>query len=88
MLGIYPTTALVQLNTGEKAIIKQHDPDAPLLPRIMVLIDAAGNPLQTPLEVDLRHQSNVPTRSIECALDPDAGDHLQRLPSLEVLFDA
>lgn len=89
MLGIYPTTALVQLNTGEKAIVKQHDPDAPLLPQVLVFADAIGNPLQPPIELDLRHQSDAPVRAIECALDPNvAGEYLRRLPNLEDLFHA
>jgi HD-GYP domain-containing protein (c-di-GMP phosphodiesterase class II) len=90
MLGIYPTTSLVQLNTGEKALVKLHDTDAPLLPRILVVVDVEGNLMQPPLEVDLRHQSGDLPRTIECALDPhtSAGELLRRLPSLEDLLDA
>lgn len=90
MLGIYPTTALVLLNTGEKALVKQHDPDAPLSPRILVLTDAQGGLIQPPLAVDLREQGGEPVRAIESALDPHspAAEFMRRLPSLEDLLDA
>jgi len=88
MLGIYPTNTLVLLNTGEKALVKQHEPSAPLLPQILVVTDATGHPIQPPLDVDLRNQTGTPKRAIECALDPHADHHSRHLPSLEDLFDA
>lgn len=71
LLGIYPPTTAVLLNTGERAVIKEHYADTPLQPRVVIHYDANGHPLVPPLEVDLRQATELPRR-IESAVDPAA----------------
>jgi HD-GYP domain-containing protein (c-di-GMP phosphodiesterase class II) len=68
LLGIYPPTTAVLLNSGERAVIKEHYVDAPLQPRVVIYYGADGTPLDSPLDVDLRQATELP-RMIECALD-------------------
>jgi HD-GYP domain-containing protein (c-di-GMP phosphodiesterase class II) len=44
-LGIFPVGSLVELNTGEVGVVIAQNPAKRLLPRVMVLRDAKGNPL-------------------------------------------
>lgn len=71
LLGIYPPTTAVLLNTGERAVIKEHYADTPLQPRVVIHYDANGHPLVPPLEVDLRQATEL-QRRIESAVDPAA----------------
>ena len=75
MLGIYPATTLVQLSTGEKAVVKQHHADAPLLPQVIVLSNADGSLCDPPMALDLRRQPGDGGRAIKAALDPQAPAH-------------
>lgn len=82
MLGIYPATAAVLLNTGEKAIVKTFQHESPLQPIIRIIYDAQGNLLNPVVEVDLSQQNpDDCTRVIESALDPTSKqvDPLRRL---------
>ena len=90
LLGIYPPTAMVLLNTGEKAVVRRHHADAPLLPEVVVVVDGAGTLCHPPLELDLRHQVGEPRRTIESAVDlhSPGNENLRRLPLLEDLFSA
>ena len=57
LVGIYPAGNLVQLNTGETAVVtKVHAPD-PHRPRVKVVIDRAGAHLDFPYEVNLWEQN-------------------------------
>jgi putative nucleotidyltransferase with HDIG domain len=57
LVGIYPAGNLVQLNTGETAVVtKVHAPD-PHRPRVKVVIDRAGARLDFPYEVNLWEQN-------------------------------
>lgn len=67
LLGIYPPTTAVLLNSGERAVIKEHHPDTPLQPRVVIYYAADGTPLDPPREVDLRQATE--SRAIESALD-------------------
>lgn len=71
LLGIYPPTTAVLLNTGERAVVKEHYAEAPLLPRLAIHYGADANPLDPPLQVDLR-QENPLQRAIVSALDMSA----------------
>lgn len=90
LLGIYPPTTAVLLNTGEKALVKEHHRDKPLNPTIMIFYDADGRPLHRPLEIDLRQQSGEEQRVVESAVDLMSPGHegwRQRLAA-EELFHA
>lgn len=53
-IGMFPVGSLVELNTGEIAIVLTHNRTQRLLPRIMIICDAKKKPYDTPLTVDLR----------------------------------
>ncbi|AOY89579.1 phosphohydrolase [Marinobacter salinus] len=52
MIGVYPPGSLVELNTGEVAIVVATHPGRKLKPRVEVLLDANKNPVR-PRIVDL-----------------------------------
>jgi putative nucleotidyltransferase with HDIG domain len=53
LLGIYPPGNLVRLSTGEIAVVIQaHAPD-PHRPRVRIVMDARGQPLESPRDVNL-----------------------------------
>ena len=68
LLGIYPPTTAVMLDTGERAVIKEHRADTPLQPRVVIYYSADGSVLEPPIEIDLR-QVTTPPRMIESAID-------------------
>ncbi|HVY46009.1 MAG TPA: hypothetical protein VHB21_09025, partial [Minicystis sp.] len=79
-LGLFPTGTLVELSTGEVAIVVQ-TPSSPALysqPRVRVVLDATGGSLHRPIEIDLaqRPGRGEPARHIRrvvaTADDPSA----------------
>jgi hypothetical protein len=57
-LGLFPTGTLVELSTGEVAVVVQ-TPAHPSLysqPRVRVVLDVAGGALPRPIEIDLAQQ--------------------------------
>lgn len=70
VVGVYPVGSVVALNTGEIAIVRSVNHDAPLEP-VVILVKGPGNTLLSrPTELDLRHQSQAPHRSIATVKDP------------------
>jgi HD-GYP domain-containing protein (c-di-GMP phosphodiesterase class II) len=53
-VGMFPVGSLVELNTGEIAIVLTHNRTQRFLPRIMIICDAQKKPHSTPLTIDLR----------------------------------
>ena len=53
-VGMFPVGGLVELNTGEIAIVLTHNRTQRFLPRIMIICDAQKKPHSTPLTIDLR----------------------------------
>ncbi|QOJ21031.1 MAG: DUF3391 domain-containing protein [Gammaproteobacteria bacterium] len=53
-VGMFPVGSLVELNTGEIAIVLTHNRTQRFLPRIMIICDAQKKPYSTPLTIDLR----------------------------------
>ena len=53
-LGMFPVGSLVELNTGEIAIVLTHNRTQIFLPNIMIILDAKKQPYDNPLTVDLR----------------------------------
>jgi len=80
LLGIYPLTAAVVLNTGERGVVRQRHPEAPLQPLVAIHYDSAGHILEPPLLVDLRQVADN-RRAITGAFDPIApgGQQWRRL---------
>ncbi len=52
-IGIFPVGSLVQLNSGEAAVVIAQNPAKRLLPRVMVVRDAEGNPTRPHKMLDL-----------------------------------
>ena len=74
-LGLFPAGALVQLNTGEIAIV-MGAPELPLefaRPPVRVLADARGKPIEPPLDVDLAapRRPGQPLRFVQRSLAID-----------------
>lgn len=70
VVGIYPVGSVVELNTGELAVVRRAHHDAPLQPCV-VLVKGPGNTLlPRPHDMDLRHQSGTPHRAVATARDP------------------
>lgn len=52
-LGIYPVGSLVELNSGEVAVVLAHNRVRRLKPRVLIILDAAKQPYGAPLPLDL-----------------------------------
>ncbi|THJ20876.1 MAG: DUF3391 domain-containing protein [Nitrospira sp. CG24E] len=70
VVGVYPVGSCVSLNTGERAIVKQFNHEAPIRPLVVLITDEAGHRRSTPLDVDLAVQVPKPERAIASILDP------------------
>ncbi len=83
VVGVYPVGSVVELNTGEVAIVKQIHHHVPLAP-VVFLVKSAGNTLlSNPRELDLVAQIETPHRKITAILDPkqagiDPTDYLDK----------
>ena len=58
-IGIFPVGAVVELNSGEVAVVIAQNLEKRLQPRIMVVRDAAGNPLRPQKLLDLSKAPKV-----------------------------
>lgn len=58
-IGIFPVGALVELNSGEIGIVIAQNQVRRLLPRVMVVLDAKGNPLNPQIILDLVKEPKV-----------------------------
>jgi HD-GYP domain-containing protein (c-di-GMP phosphodiesterase class II) len=58
-VGIFPTGALVELNTGEIAVVIRHNRERRLEPRVLVLTGVDRKPLAAPQELDLMMQKQL-----------------------------
>lgn len=52
-IGLYPTGTLVELNTGEVAVVIEQNFERRLKPKVMVVLNACKEPLSKPLLLDL-----------------------------------
>ncbi|RKR72014.1 HD-GYP domain-containing protein [Marinobacter nauticus] len=71
MIGIYPPGSLVELNTGEVALVVSTHPGRKLKPKVEILLDNNRHPI-TPRVMDLSSQTTTdgPAREIKAPL-PD-----------------
>jgi HD-GYP domain-containing protein (c-di-GMP phosphodiesterase class II) len=70
VVGVYPVGSCVSLNTGETAIVKQFNHQAPIRPLVLVIKDEVGHHRSLPLDLDLSAQLRLPKRTIAAILDP------------------
>ncbi len=72
LVGIYPAGNLVRLDTGEVAVVLQVYAPDPYRPRVRLVRDAAGQPIERRVELNLWETAPDPGRpsSITTPLDP------------------
>lgn len=69
-LGVYPFGSLVELNTGERAVVYSVNPEERLKPAVKLIAGADGRPYDPPFIVDLSCQDGAgPVRLITRVLD-------------------
>ena len=69
-LGVYPIGSLVELSTGERAVVVSTKPELSVKPSLKIICDAKGHPYPSPLLIDLSEPDEGPTRAILRDLDP------------------
>lgn len=52
-IGLYPTGTLVELSTGEVAVVVEQNFERRLKPKVMLVLDAVKNPVRKPVLLDL-----------------------------------
>lgn len=69
-LGVYPFGSLVELNTGERAVVYSVNPEERLKPSVKLITDANGRAYDPPFIVDLSQPDETgPVRLIARVLD-------------------
>lgn len=63
-IGIYPVGSLVELNTGEVAIVIAHSRVRRLRPRVMLILDSKKRPHASPMMLDLINDPVSPVAGI------------------------
>ncbi|MGP1715867.1 MAG: HD-GYP domain-containing protein [Methylophilus sp.] len=58
--GIYPVSSLVELNSGEVAVVIQQNQIRRLQPRVMILLDTQKIRMKSPVTLDLIHSPLTP----------------------------
>ncbi len=70
-LGVYPIGSLVELSTGERAVVVSTRPELSVKPSLKIISDAKGRHYADPLLIDLSESDEGgPARSILRDLDP------------------
>lgn len=64
-IGLYPTGTLVELSTGEVAVVVEQNFERRLKPKVMVVLDAVKQPLMEPEMVDLAKDEREKQAKIE-----------------------
>jgi HD-GYP domain-containing protein (c-di-GMP phosphodiesterase class II) len=72
VVGVYPVGSCVSLSTGETAIVKQFNHQAPIRPLVVLVTDEAGHRRSSPVDLDLAAQPCGPEQTIVSILDPAA----------------
>ena len=70
VVGVYPVGSIVQLNTGEVAVVRRVNRLAPLEPMIIVVKGAGNTILSSPETIDLAQAEGSMRRSIVGVTDP------------------
>jgi len=65
-VGVYPTGTLVELNSGEVAIVTGHNQDRRLFPQVLVVLDASKSPMKAGRPLDLKewNHGSQPKRAL------------------------
>ncbi len=70
LLGVFPISSAVELNTGEKAVVIECFREHPSQPVIRIYYDKKGGLMPKPLNVNLSKQKHNEERSIKQVLNP------------------
>lgn len=70
VVGVYPVGSVVQLNTGELAVVSQINRHAPLRPRVIVVKGTGNTFLSQPEHADLNQAEGAACRAIVAVTDP------------------
>ena len=73
-VGIFPAGTLVELNTGEIAVVLKEHQSTRLQPELAIILDSEKRSLQEFKVIDLKQQSLTPTVWIERGAEPGAYD--------------
>ncbi len=72
VLGVYPLTSAVQLNTGERGIVIEMNRKSPVSPTVKIFYDGNTKPLKQPTVINLAEQAEGDeNRKIEAIIDPN-----------------
>ncbi|MCP9473462.1 MAG: HD-GYP domain-containing protein [Nitrospira sp.] len=85
VVGVYPVGSLVELNTGEVAVVRRVHREAPLAPHVIIVKSASNVLLSKPIECDLREETKISGRAIQAVTGPhdvgiDPGVYLDQEP--------
>ncbi|MCP9449005.1 MAG: HD-GYP domain-containing protein [Nitrospira sp.] len=85
VVGVFPVGSLVELNTGEVAVVRRVHREAPLAPHVIIVKSASNVLLSKPIECDLREETKVSGRAIRAVTGPhdvgiDPSVYLDREP--------
>lgn len=70
VVGVYPVGSVVQLNTGELAVVSQVNRHAPLRPRVIVVKGTGNTFLSQPEHADLNQAEGAARLAIVAVTDP------------------
>jgi HD-GYP domain-containing protein (c-di-GMP phosphodiesterase class II) len=70
VVGVYPVGSVVELDSGETAIVQKINRGAPVEPLVLIVKSAGHTVRSSPEEVDLSQQTVSPRRSIAAVKDP------------------
>jgi len=70
VVGVYPVGSVVELNTGEIAIVRRVRHESPLEPDVLIVKSAGNVLLSRPEAHDLMQQAQTPHRTIAAVKDP------------------
>ncbi|MCP9470700.1 MAG: HD-GYP domain-containing protein [Nitrospira sp.] len=85
VVGVFPVGSLVELNTGEVAVVRRVHREAPLAPLVIIVKSASNVLLSKPIECDLREETTISGRTIRAVKGPhdvgiDPGVYLDQEP--------
>lgn len=70
IVGVFPVGSLVELNTGEVAVVRRIHRETPLTPHIVIVKSAGNVLLSKPIECDLREETRISGRTIRAVKGP------------------
>lgn len=70
VMGIYPLTSAVRLSNATRAIVVEIDKQKPLLPKVKLIYQADGKPINDAIILDLANQSGDEVIKITEVIDP------------------